>query len=59
MVKCYTNELGWRARTAIEVIKWKGAWPDEVIHAKNFADRMWSGGVREHYASEINDRKLP
>ena len=25
----------------------------------NFAGRMWSGGAREHYASEISDRKLP
>ena len=23
---------------------------------KNYADRMWSGRAREHYASEIGDR---
>ena len=26
---------------------------------KKFAGRMWSGGAREHYASQISDRKLP
>ena len=26
-----TNELGWRARTTT---KWKGAWPEEVMHVK-------------------------
>ena len=36
-------------RTTIEVIKWKGAWPEEAIHVKIFENR-------EHYAS---DRKLP
>ena len=34
----------------------EGAWPEEAIHVKKFADRMWSGGAREHYAS---DKKLP
>ena len=24
-----------------------------------FTGRMWSGGAREHYVSEIGDRKLP
>ena len=45
-------------RADIEVIKWKEAWPEEAIHV-NFAGRMWSGGVWDHYASEISDRKLP
>ena len=26
---------------------------------KYFAGRMWSGGAREHYVSEISNRKLP
>ena len=34
----------------IEVIRWKGAWPEEALHV---AGRMWSGGAREHYASKI------
>ena len=29
-----TDELGWRVRTDIEVIKWKGAWSEEAIHVK-------------------------
>ena len=48
----------WQARTGIEVIKWKWAWPEKAVHVKNFAGRMWSGGAREHYASEISDMKL-
>ena len=31
----------------------EGAWPEEAIHVE------WSEGAREHYASEISDRKLP
>ena len=38
--------------------KVKGGVPEEVIHVK-FVGRMWSGGAREHYVSEISDRKLP
>ena len=34
VLRCCTNELGWQARTAIEVIKWKGAWPEEAIQVK-------------------------
>ena len=33
-LRCYTNEFGWRARTVIEVIKWRGAWPKEALHVK-------------------------
>ena len=45
--------------TGIEVIKWMEAWPEEAIHVKNFAGRMWSEGAREHYASKIRNMKLP
>ena len=34
--------------------KGEGAWPEEAIHVKIL---RWSGGAREHYASEISDRK--
>ena len=35
-------------------IKWKEEWPKEAIHIIiNFAGKMWSGGAREQYASEI------
>ena len=38
----------------------EGAWPEEAIHVKKkLLDRMWSGGAREYYVSEISDRKLP
>ena len=30
----------------------------QAIHVKTFAGRMWLGRAREHYASEISDRKL-
>ena len=26
---------------------------------KKIVGKMWSGGARDHYASEISDRKLP
>ena len=38
LVSC-TNELGWRARTVIEVIKWS---PEKAIHVKIL---QWSGGL--------------
>ena len=41
------------------LFKWKGAWPEEAPPQKKNCGRMWSGGAREHYASEISDRKLP
>ena len=28
-------------------------------YMKSCGGRMWLGGAREHYASEISDRKLP
>ena len=27
-------------------------------YMKNYVGRMWSGGAREHYASQSSDRKL-
>ena len=46
------DELGWRARTAIEVTKWKGAWPEETTQVR-------AGCGQEEPGSEISDKKMP
>ena len=48
----------WRVRTTMEVMKWKGAWPKEAIHAK----LLRAGCGQEEpgqYVSEISNKKLP
>ena len=44
-------------RARISLLHWRigGAWPEEAIH--EFF--LQTGRAREHYASEISDRKLP
>ena len=51
-----TNELGWRVRTGIKVMKWKGVRPEEAIHVKILQAGC---GQEGYYVSEIRDRKLP
>ena len=50
-LRYYTDELGWRARTSIKVMKWKGAWPD--IHVKFLQAGCKPGSIMR------SDRKLP
>ena len=47
--------LGGEQEPLLKLSSGKGYGPRKLKH---FVARMWSGGAREHYASESNSRKL-